>query len=404
MPNLPVVCVFGVQNINLKSAGPIPDFETNDMDCRCYLTDDNLYSILAKDKPVVVVSFGSLDDFRMLSYAPFNIRKMWLHFGDTKNIAEVGRQVFHCFLSNALKKRFDFPLVTIITPTYKTGDKLQRPYSSLLAQTYNNWEWVIIDDSNDDGQTFKAISELANKDYRIRPYKTDRHSGVIGNIKRAACDLGRGEYLIELDHDDELTPDALSRVVETYKKYPEVGFVYSDFAECFEDGSPVTYGPGWGFGYGSYREEKHNGLKYMVVNAPKINAKTIRHIVAAPNHLRSWKKSLYISVGGHNENIHVADDYELMVRTFLSTRMALIPKMCYIQYRNQTGNAHQARNKDIQRLVRYFSDWYDKKIHDRFIELGVDDFVWQEGKNTFSRLNMPNQKIESHCTIVSDVK
>ena len=281
-----------------------------------------------------------------------------------------------------------------------------RPFSSLLAQKYKNWEWVIMDDSNDNDQTFKAISELASKDYRIRPYKTDCHSGVIGNIKKAACDLGRGEYLVELDHDDELTADALSLIVETYKKYPEVGFIYSDFAECFEDGSPVMYGPGWGFGYGSYREEKHNGQKYMVVNAPKINAKTIRHIVAAPNHFRSWRKSLYISIGGHNELIHVADDYELMVRTFLNTRMALIPKMCYIQYRNSTGNTsvgEGSRNKDIQRLVRYFSDWYDTRIHERFIELGVDDFVWKEGENTFRKLNMPNSKIESHCTIISDV-
>ena len=403
MPNLPVVCIFGLQNISLKSAGPIPDFETDEMDCRCYLTDDNLYGILAKDKPVAIVSFGSVNEFGILSRAPFEIRKMWLHFNNTENLPEIGRQVFHCFLANALTKRIDIPLITVFTPTYKTGDKLLRPLSSLLSQTYNNWEWVIIDDSDDDGKTFKELTEMAKNDYRIRPYRADCHSGVIGHLKKTACDLARGEYLLELDHDDELTPKTLEWVVATYKKYPDVGFVYSDFAECGEDSSPVTYGPGWGFGYGSYREEKYNGVKYMVVNAPRINAKSIRHIVAAPNHLRSWRKSLYASIGGHNEALHVVDDYELVIRTFLSTRMALIPKLCYIQYRNMTGNTHQVRNKDIQRLVRYSSMWYEDKIHERLIELGVDDFIWKKGELTYNRLDMPNQAVESHCTIISEV-
>ena len=97
--------------------------------------------------------------------------------------------------------------------------------------------------------------------------------------------------------------------------------------------------------------------------------------------------------------IHVVDDYELMIRTFLSTRMALIPKMCYLQYRNQSGNTSQIRNKDIQRLVKYFSLFYDKRIHQRFLDLGVDDFVWQDGTPGFYRLGIPNQTPESHCTI-----
>ena len=99
MSNLPVVCVFGLQNITLKSVGPIPNFETDDMDCRCYLTDDNLYSILARDKPVAIVSFGNVADFQMLSYAPFNVRKMWLHFTNSEDLDRIGNQVFYCFLS-----------------------------------------------------------------------------------------------------------------------------------------------------------------------------------------------------------------------------------------------------------------------------------------------------------------
>jgi len=212
--------------------------------------------------------------------------------------------------------------------------------------------------------------------------------------------------LVELDHDDELTPDALSRIVAAFEEHPDCGFVYTDFAECFEDGTPVNYPPGWGFGYGAYREREYNGVRYSVPIGPNVNPKTIRHIVAAPNHARCWRKGVYDAIGGHADLLHVADDYELMVRTFLETRMCRVPHLCYVQYRtgwDSMGNTHRVRNRDIQRLVRYFSTWYDKAIHERFLELGVDDFVWRDGENSFMRLgSVPNQEPEQHVTITAE--
>jgi len=401
--NLPIVCIFGVENIELESLGPVAHFETTKLDCRCYLTDDNLHSILAKVRPDVIVSFGEMLDFPNLTNSQYDVRKRWINFEDTQGLADKGMKTFWCYIRNAVEEQKDFPLVSVFTPAYKTGDKIMRPYHSLIAQTYSNWEWVIIDDSDDDGETWEMLQALSNKDGRIRIIREKAHCGVIGKLKRLACKMSEGEYLVELDHDDELLPHALDYVVKAYQKYPEVGFVYTDFAESFEDGSVVTYGDNWGFGYGSYREERHNGVKYMVVNAPNINPKTIRHIVAAPNHIRSWRATSYWEIGGHSSRIHVADDYEIMVRTFLGTRMCRVPRMCYIQYRNEGGNTHKVRNQEIQRLVRYFSNWYNEAIHQRFIQLGVNDFVY-EGDKTWINLNQViNPKEEPHCTILADI-
>jgi glycosyltransferase involved in cell wall biosynthesis len=406
----PVVCVFGALNIEIHSPRPAPQFESTEFDCRCYMTDDGLYEVLAKDNPSVIVTFGKSEEFPILMVAPYNIRRRWIHFDNTENFDSIGATVLACYIGNATNPPCVYPLVTVFTPTYRTGNKILRPYNSLISQTYNNWEWVIIDDSDDNGETFEMLSKLAEKDCRIKLYKEHKHSGCIGHLKKNACLLGRGEYLVELDHDDELTIFALEKVVRAFSSHKECGFVYTDFAECFEDGSPVMYGKDislkppysdWGFGYGSYRKEVHGGQEYYVANSPNINAKTIRHIVAAPNHIRAWRKDFYLSIGGHGDIIHVADDYELMLRTFLYTRMCRIPEMCYVQYRNiESGNTHRTRNKEIQRLVKYFSRCYDKRVHDRFLELGVDDFVWVEGEDTFSRLgSVKNPPEESHCTI-----
>jgi glycosyltransferase involved in cell wall biosynthesis len=398
---LPVVCIFGVENISLESLGPVPVFETSKLDCRCYLTDDDLYSVLAKDRPGAIISFGKQEDFPNLYSASFEVRRKWVNYEKMDDLAKIGGEAFYCYLHSLLAKRDSFPLVTVFTPAYRTGDKILRPFQSLVSQKYKDWEWVIMDDSDDGGKTFEMLTELAKKDYRIRLYRADRNSGVIGHVKRDACMLGRGEFLVELDHDDELTPWALEKVVAAYQSHPEAGFVYTDFAECFEDGSPVEYPKGWGFGYGSYREEIHGGVKYLVSNGPNVNPKTIRHIIAAPNHIRSWRRSFYNDIGGHGDNIHVADDYELMVRTFLGTRMVRVPSCCYIQYRNAEGNTHKVRNQEIQRLVRYFSTWYDKAIHQRFLELGIDDYVYKEGEYTFWKLgNIPNCEKEQIANLV----
>ena len=158
----------------------------------------------------------------------------------------------------------DHPLVTVFTPAYKTGEKISRPFLSLKEQTYTNWEWIIVDDSDDDGKTFKMLSDLARKDHRIQVFKPWEHSGIIGRIKNWACSLGRGDILVELDHDDALTDYALDNVVRGFKQFPEAGFLYTDCAEIFEDGTNLTYRKGWAFGYGSYTDVEYRGKLYQV--------------------------------------------------------------------------------------------------------------------------------------------
>ena len=112
------------------------------------------------------------------------------------------------------------------------------------------------------------------------------------------------------------------------------------------------------------------------------------------------KRSLYDSIGGHNTGLHVADDYELVVRSFLKTRIVRVPRLCYLQY---VGNSAQAkRNGDIHRHVSSIRAHYDKMIHERLLELGCEDFVWDE-KMGSSDLGLPNPSVESHANWIAKV-
>lgn len=347
--------------------------------------DAQLETTLVAVRPQVIVSFGAAESFRRLWTAPLEIRQRWLNFETSADPASVARAILDCFVTNATSTRFaEQPLISVFTPTYKTGDKIERPFRSLLAQSYSNWEWVVLDDSPDDGATFAELCALGQRDHRISVHRPDRPCGIIGRVKRRACGLCRGQILLELDHDDELAPDALEHLVAAAAKHPEAGFFYSDCAEIFLDGTPATYAEGWGMGFGSYRSELHQGRALKVTNYPPINPRTLRHIVGVPNHYRAWRTDTYWRIGGHSPDIHVCDDYEIILRTFLATRMCHVRKLGYIQWHNtmpnqpNASNTQRTRNKEIQRLSDAFMIRYNRQIHDRLLELGVPDWLWRE--------------------------
>ena len=388
MSSLPVVLVFSPQPLLLQSTSAPPHGETNELDCRWYSSDENLQAILAQDRPDVIVSFGNPGDYPHLQSAPREAQNRWLHFESPVTVADLeraGRMVFCYFLHRVLATRDasrgdGLPLVSVFTPTFRTGERAHRAYRSLQRQTYQDWEWVIIDDSDDDGATFQILRDIALGDARMSIYSSHRRSGKIGEVKRRACALSQGTILVELDHDDELTPNALADIVAAFAENADAGFVYSDWALIAEDsGMPLSYGDQWAFGHGSYRREDYDGHQLIVANAPPLNAETIRHIVGMPNHVRAWRSDVYWQIGGHNPDLHVADDYELLLRTFLQTRMVHLPKLCYIQYLKDGSNAQDVRRGEIQRLVRCLRDHYNRQIHERLEEFNLPDPLWKFG-------------------------
>jgi glycosyltransferase involved in cell wall biosynthesis len=399
---LPVICIFGRRDLELVTpAGEVS--EEKRLDCRCYDSDANLERVLVQDRPHVLITIGNRSSYPNLLNAPFEIRKRWLHYDILPDLTGIGISAYDCYLKNifeAGEEEDGKPLVTVFTPTYMTGRKIRRPFRSLREQTYANWEWVIVDDSDDDGKTFKMLGTLARQDHRIKVFKPWEHSGIIGKVKNLACRLAKGDILVELDHDDELTDYALDCVVQGFKQFPEAGFLYTDNAEIYEDGTSYTYRDGWAFGYGSYTDVEYHGRLYKSGSAGNINSKTIRHISSTPNHIRAWRKSFYESIGGHNQELHVADDFEIMVRTFLKTRMVRVPKLCYLQYIGNTAQLERIR--EIHRHMRSIRTHYDRMIHERFLEVGCEDFAWDEKNGCFD-YHIPNPTVEPHAALIANV-
>lgn len=358
---------------SIKAAG----YESDHLDVVCRADDSDVGRVLSESDPDAVITVGETWNlFPNLSKQPYGIRKRWLHFPDLTE--SVGESAYQCSMNFILNPFYrDNPLVSLFTPIFNTGDKLVRTYQSVRNQSYSNWEWVLVNDSNDGGKTLRVAQEIAKSDPRVRVYDfREKTGGVVGESKYRSASLCSGIYLMELDHDDALTHDAVHWMVEAFRKYPDAKFVYSDCAEIYENHQSLTYEPGFSFGYGSYRDETYQGRTYKAMNTSNINPKTIRHIVGVPNHFRAWDRFFYHSIGGHNRRLPIADDYELIVRTFLKTRMVRIPKMLYLQYYHNSNTQNQTR-ADIQRRVRSISRHYNLDIKKRFEELGKNDWAYQ---------------------------
>jgi glycosyltransferase involved in cell wall biosynthesis len=284
--------------------------------------------------------------------------------------------------------------VSFFTPIYNTGDRLYRLYDSFKAQTHTNWEWVIVNDSTDGGKTLKMAEAIAAEDSRISLYDFRQKSrGVIGESKYRAATLAKGEVLAEIDHDDFILPESAELLVRAFNKHPDAGFAYTDCVEILEDWrTTLMYPEGFCFGYGKYRTESCMGIEMNVNESPNINPKTIRHIVGIPNHIRAWRRDTYLELGGHNRRLSIADDYELVVRTFLKTRFVRIKKNCYLQFIYNTPgstNTHEIARADIQRRVRTIGDYYNVAISKRFEELGIED--WASMHNQSNPLSAPSR-------------
>lgn len=116
------------------------------------------------------------------------------------------------------------PLVSVVIPTYNFGHLLPYALDSLLAQTYTNWECIVVDDGSKDN-TEAVMAGYMEKDSRFE-YIKQQNSGP-GQARNKGIEKAKGDFLQFLDADDLLSPEKLAFQVNALQIYPEADIVYS---------------------------------------------------------------------------------------------------------------------------------------------------------------------------------
>jgi len=120
------------------------------------------------------------------------------------------------------------PTVSVIIPTYNRADTLPRALNSVLAQTFTDWELVVVDDGSTDA-TPLLLEEYAKKlgDKLICVRQSNQGCSAARN---RGIDASRGEWIAFLDSDDEFLPHKLERQMRLVAVCPDLTFVYSDYS------------------------------------------------------------------------------------------------------------------------------------------------------------------------------
>lgn len=246
--------------------------------------------------------------------------------------------------------------ISVFTPTHDTR-WLSDTWESLRRQTHHDFEWIIAPNNLalDDASFCKELGLKKPPGWKRDWGLPDDHRIVVapffgrgagvGVVKKFACAQATGDVLLELDHDDMLTPTALEECAAAFED-SSVDFVYSECVDWSEKGEAVTYHDGerraawakegWRFAAGDVdRLGNVSAMLHPVCFEP--SAASLRLIFYAPNHFRAWRRSFYERIGGHNAALEVCDDHELMIRTYLEGGMLKIPKVLYV-YRVQGEN------------------------------------------------------------------
>ena len=126
-------------------------------------------------------------------------------------------------------------LVSIITPCFNATRFIRQCIESVLAQTYANWEMLIVDDCSTD-DTVAIIQSYCNKDKRIRFFQTDYPSGGATIPRNTAIQNAGGRYIAFLDSDDIWLPTKLEQQIPLFED-PKTAIVFSNYEKIDADGN-----------------------------------------------------------------------------------------------------------------------------------------------------------------------
>ena len=117
------------------------------------------------------------------------------------------------------------PLVTVLTPVYNGADYLGECIESVLKQTYQNFEYIIVNNCSTDG-TLQVAREYAARDSRIRVHDNEKFVGVIENHNNAFRMVSPdAKYCKVVSGDDFIFPNCIEKMVQFAEANPSVGFV-----------------------------------------------------------------------------------------------------------------------------------------------------------------------------------
>ncbi|MCP5082694.1 MAG: glycosyltransferase family 2 protein [Alphaproteobacteria bacterium] len=228
----------------------------------------------------------------------------------------------HTRHADALRAELDAlankPLFSVLMPVYNAPpDVLEKAIQSVADQVYQDWELCIADDCSSAVHVRQTLEKWSARDRRIKLVFREGNGHISAATNTAFQDLATGTWVVMLDHDDELRPNALAELALAVGRAPNAQLIYSD-----EDKIDL------------------NGNRSEPCFKPQFSIELLR-CQNYLNHLTAVRASMVRQVGGWREGFEGSQDYDLYLRVVEQTMPANIvhiPKVLY-HWRAVEGSA-----------------------------------------------------------------
>ena len=181
------------------------------------------------------------------------------------------------------------PLVSVVMPVFNGERFLADAIESILAQTFTDFELLIVDDGSQDGSA-EIVRAYANRDERVRLLQLERNAGF-GTARNYGIKASNGKYITGMDCDDISLPQRLQRQVHFMRANPEVGALGTNMQATTENLKPlVPY----------YHPQQHAAIVCGIFLGTSLAGPTVMH-----------RRESLESIGGYETGRRTSDDIEL---------------------------------------------------------------------------------------------
>lgn len=212
-------------------------------------------------------------------------------------------------------------LISVLMPVYNSDqDLLTAAVDSVRAQTYPNWELIIVDDGSPMPHMGPLLKTIAARDQRIKTTRLLQNCGI-SEATNEALRQAKGKYIAPVDHDDLLMPEALEEMLRAIEDQG-ADAAYSDQAYSSADGifESSFYKPAWS-------PTLFAGVMYV-------------------GHLLAVRRDVAVSIGGFDKTYDRAQDFEFMLRVSeRATKIVHVPRILY-HWRRAPGSI--ASHSDVK--------------------------------------------------------
>lgn len=210
-------------------------------------------------------------------------------------------------------------LISIVLPVYNGEKYLRESIDSVLAQTYKNWELLIVDDCSTDSSAAIA-KEYASKDRRIYYYRNENNLRLPRNLNKGFR-LAKGVYLTWTSDDNKFKPTALEKMYDALKNNQNAQFVFASCRVINSEGEEIEY----------------------IMVDDKRKKQIVGHNVVGACFM--YTRKAYEEVGEYNPDFTLVEDYDYWQRIYAKFNAVAISDILY-EYRWHDGALTSTMKKD----------------------------------------------------------